>query len=75
MLRSKVTGKGMPLYIVNVLPQKDFENIYKIEEICHISVKIKHFRINKNPKFLSLSEIWIRQHNLQFQATVRYVLG
>lgn len=44
MLKNRKTGKPVTIYAVNVLPTKNFEEIYKIKEIFHISVTIEAFR-------------------------------
>lgn len=44
MLRNRQTGMPMPIYMVNVLPRENFEEIFKITEICYISVTVEHFR-------------------------------
>lgn len=41
---NRKTGQSMPLYMVNVLPNKNFEEIYIIKEIYYISVTIKNFK-------------------------------
>lgn len=50
MLKNIKTGRGIPLYMVNVLPKKDFDCIYKIQELCYIRVSIEDFRNVNNPK-------------------------
>lgn len=44
MMKSRKTGRPMPLYVVNVLPKDEFEEIYKINEICYIRVSIERFK-------------------------------
>lgn len=40
----------MPLYMVNMLPCKDFDRIYNVHELCYIRITVEHFRNVNNPK-------------------------
>lgn len=44
MMKNRKTGQPMPMYMVNVLPCKNFEDIYKIKVIAYISVTIEAFK-------------------------------
>lgn len=44
MMKSRKTGRPMPLYVVNVLPRANFEEIYQINEICYIRVTTERFK-------------------------------
>lgn len=43
MMKSRKTGRPMPLYVVNVKQRAKFEEIYNINEICYIRVTIEIF--------------------------------
>lgn len=43
MLKNEKKDKEMPLYMVNILPCKDFDRIYKIHKICYMLVTVEHF--------------------------------
>lgn len=44
ILKNRKTGSPSPLCMVNVLPRKNFEEIYQIQVIQYISVKIEAFK-------------------------------
>lgn len=44
MMKSRKTGRPIPLYIVDVLPRAKFEEIYNIKEICYIRLAIERFK-------------------------------
>lgn len=44
MLKSRKTGKLMPIYLVNLFPKVNFEEIYEIKKLCYLKVIIKSFK-------------------------------
>lgn len=44
MIKSRRTGKYMPIYVVNVLPRANFEEIFEIKDICYIRVTVERFK-------------------------------
>lgn len=50
MLKNCKTRQPMPLYMVNVLPTKNFEEIFKFKQIYYISVTIQAFRGHQRVK-------------------------
>lgn len=50
MLKNRKTGNPVPLYMVNVLPCKNFEKIYLIKLIHSLSINIKAFNNKQRVK-------------------------
>lgn len=43
-LKSRKTGKPMPIYLVNLLLKANFQEICQIQELCYLKVTIERFR-------------------------------
>lgn len=50
MMKNRRTGNPMPMYMVNVMPRPNFDEIYNIKEISHILVTIEAFKSHNQVK-------------------------
>lgn len=50
MMKQRKSGNLAPLFMVNVLPRANFEEIYQIRQIRYISVKIEAFNSRQRVK-------------------------
>lgn len=44
LLKNRETGNPMPIYLINLLPKDNFDEIYKITEICNLSITLERFK-------------------------------